>query len=79
MVYHISANRFLRGMVRLIVGMCINVGLDKITIADVKKAMDQQIHLKKSTSAPAEGLFLTDIRYPYIENRVYTRAIEEEE
>ncbi|HKK75502.1 MAG TPA: tRNA pseudouridine(38-40) synthase TruA [Saprospiraceae bacterium] len=71
LVFHISANRFLRGMVRLIVGMCINVGLDKVRLEEVKKAMDRQKRLRKSSSAPPEGLFLTDIRYPYLENRAY--------
>lgn len=67
LVYHISANRFLRGMVRLIVGMCLNVGLDKLSIEEVKKALDQQTRLRKSSSAPPQGLYLTDIRYPFIQ------------
>ena len=65
MVYHVSANRFLRGMIRLIVGMCLNVGLGKISIDDVKKAMDQQERLDKSWSVPPQGLFLCDIRYEW--------------
>ncbi|MFK7935127.1 MAG: tRNA pseudouridine(38-40) synthase TruA [Saprospiraceae bacterium] len=66
MTFHIAANRFLRGMVRLIVGMCIRVGLGKIELADVKQAMDRQTPLNGSWSAPAQGLYLTDIRYPYL-------------
>lgn len=77
LVFHISANRFLRGMVRLIVGMCINVGLDKISLNDVKSALDQQARLPKSTSAAPQGLFLTDIRYPYFQNGEYI-GLEEE-
>jgi tRNA pseudouridine38-40 synthase len=65
-VYHIAANRFLRGMVRLIVGMCLNIGAEKIAIDSLKEAMDKQLLLAQSTSAPPQGLFLTDIRYPYI-------------
>lgn len=68
LLFHISANRFLRGMVRLIVGMCINVALKKQTIGEVKEAMDQQKRLNKSWSVPPQGLFLTDIRYPFISN-----------
>lgn len=79
LVYHVSANRFLRGMVRLLVGMCINVGLDKIPLSEVKKALDQQTQLRMSTSAPARGLFLTDIRYPFMENGAYNGSLEEEE
>ncbi len=63
MVFHISANRFLRGMVRLIVGMSLNVGLGKVTLEEVKDALDRQVLLNKSWSVPAEGLFLTEIRY----------------
>ncbi len=61
--YHISANRFLRGMVRLIVGMCLNVGLGKIAIKDVENALEHQTRLSKSLSAPANGLALSDVVY----------------
>ena len=64
LVFHIAANRFLRGMVRLIVGMCINIGIGKVTIDDLKEAMDNQTIMKKSYSVPADGLYLTDIWYP---------------
>lgn len=66
MVFHIASNRFLRGMVRLIVGMCIRVGLGKISLQSVQTAMERQQPLKGSWSAPAQGLYLTDIRYPFI-------------
>lgn len=65
-VFHIAANRFLRGMVRLIVGMCLNVGLGKLSQQEVKQAMDQQKRIPKSLSVPPQGLFLTDIRYPFL-------------
>ncbi len=63
MSYHVSANRFLRGMVRLIVGACINAGLGKISPADVRKALESQSLLQKSWSVPPEGLFLSEVRY----------------
>lgn len=63
LVFHIAADRFLRGMVRLIVGMCLNVALGKIELEEVKQAMENQERLKKSWSVPPQGLFLTDIRY----------------
>lgn len=66
LVFHISANRFLRGMVRLIVGMCLNVGSRKLALADVKEAMDKQVRLKKNLSVAATGLFLTEVRYPFL-------------
>lgn len=63
LVYHISANRFLRGMVRLIVGMCINVATGRVTEQQLRQALTHKLPLKLNHSAPAEGLFLTDIRY----------------
>ena len=65
-VYHVTANRFLRGMVRLIVGMCLNTGRGLHTLDEVKAALDSQVQLKKSLSAPASGLYLTDIKYPLL-------------
>lgn len=65
-VYHVTANRFLRGMVRLIVGMCINIGRGKITVDDVRKALDEQVQLQKSLSVPPQGLYLKDIKYPFL-------------
>ena len=62
-IYHISANRFLRGMVRLIVGMCLKIGEGKITIEELREALDKQTLLKKATSAKPEGLFLTEVFY----------------
>lgn len=65
LLFHITANRFLRGMVRLIVGACVNAGLGKIETQDVKSALDEQTPLKKSLSVPPQGLLLTDVKYPY--------------
>lgn len=64
-VFHITANRFLRGMVRLIVGACVQAGRGQISVAAVQEALEQQTTLKKSLSAPAQGLFLTDVKYPF--------------
>lgn len=63
LVFHITANRFLRGMVRLIVGMCLNVGMGQVSLEEVKKAMDTQTRLAKSWSVPGEGLYLGGILY----------------
>lgn len=65
-LFQISADRFLRGMVRLIVGMCINVGLGKTSLQEVEQAMQQQHRLKRSYSVPAQGLFLTAVKYPFL-------------
>ncbi|MEM8527439.1 MAG: tRNA pseudouridine(38-40) synthase TruA [Bacteroidota bacterium] len=64
-IFHIAANRFLRGMVRLIVGMCLNVGLGRISLKEVKIALDNQTRLSKSWSIPPQGLFLEEIKYNF--------------
>jgi len=66
LVFRIAADRFLRGMVRLIVGMCLNVALHKIPLETVKTAMDDQTRLEKSLSVPAHGLYLNKVEYPFI-------------
>lgn len=63
-VYHISANRFLRGMVRLVVGMCVNVARGKVKLEEVRQALQRQERLKRSESVAPEGLFLTEVIYP---------------
>ena len=64
LVFEICANRFLRGMVRLIVGMCLQIGLGKLGLEDVEMAINQQTPLSKPLSVPAHGLFLSEVRYP---------------
>lgn len=63
MEFHISADRFLRGMVRLIVGMMINVGIGKISIETLKIAMNNQSIIPHSWSVPAHGLFFENVEY----------------
>ncbi len=63
--YHVAANRFLRGMVRLIVGMCLNVALGKLDLASVRRSLDRQEPLARALSVPPQGLYLTEVRYPY--------------
>ena len=70
-IYQIEANRFLRGMIRMIVGMCINVAKGQVLIEDVKYALDNNKRLIKDWSVPARGLFLSKIEYPYIEGNEY--------
>jgi len=64
LIYHIAANRFLRGMVRLIVGCSIRVATGKLSIDKIKQALDNQTRIDNAYSAPAQGLFLTEVHYP---------------
>jgi len=70
-VYHVEANRFLRGMIRLIVGMCLNVARGQVTLEEVKLALDTRTRLEKDWSVPGRGLFLSKVEYPYIRSREY--------
>ncbi|HSJ69934.1 MAG TPA: tRNA pseudouridine(38-40) synthase TruA [Anditalea sp.] len=64
LIFHITANRFLRGMVRAIVGTLVQVGTDKIDITEFKKILDSKSRSKAGSSAPAHGLFLSSVTYP---------------
>lgn len=62
--FTIRANRFLRGMVRLIVGTVLDVGCGKISPAVFKNILAAQDRRQASGAAPATGLFLTRVTYP---------------
>ena len=66
LIFTISADRFLRNMVRAIVGTLVNVGLHKITIQDFIQIIESKNRQNAGFSVPAKGLFLTQIDYPYI-------------
>lgn len=66
LVFTISANRFLRNMVRAIVGTLVNVGLHKINIDDFEQVILAKNRGKAGFSVPAHGLFLTKIEYDYL-------------
>lgn len=60
----ITADRFLRNMVRAIVGTLIQVGRKKITLDQFKKIINEKNRTEAGMSAPAHALFLIDIQYP---------------
>lgn len=64
--FHITADRFLRGMIRLVVGACLNVNRGKLTLSDLKKALDNKERLTMDWSVPAQGLMLHKIFYPQV-------------
>ncbi len=63
-IFHISANRFLRNMVRAIVGTLIDVGTGKLSLADFQAILKSEDRSKAGSSAPAHGLFLSQVQYP---------------
>ena len=64
LVFTIKADRFLRNMVRAIVGTMIELGLGKIDLRKFEDIIDSKDRCNAGKSAPAKGLFLTDIEYP---------------
>ena len=65
-IYRITADRFLRGMIRLIVGACLQVSRGKLTVEEVQIALSEKRRTGHDWSVPASGLLLCDIRYPYL-------------
>ncbi|GAA4884600.1 tRNA pseudouridine(38-40) synthase TruA [Flaviramulus aquimarinus] len=60
----IQANRFLRNMVRAIVGTLINVGLGRLSVDDLHTIIQSKNRSKAGFSVPAHGLYLKNITYP---------------
>lgn len=63
-VFYVSANRFLRGMVRAMVGTLLNLGLNKISIDEFHAILAANNRSRAGQSVPAQGLYLCEVRYP---------------
>ena len=64
LLFHISANRFLRGMVRAIVGTLISIGMGFMKIEEIERIILSRDRSQAGKAAPAKGLFLSKIVYP---------------
>lgn len=64
LIFTIRADRFLRNMVRAIVGTMVEVGSGKLTLSGFREIIIAMDRGKAGKSAPAKGLFLTDVEYP---------------
>lgn len=67
-VFRISADRFLRNMVRAIVGTLLDVGRMKISLDELQDIMNTGSRSAAGESVPAEGLYLARVEYPYIKD-----------
>lgn len=63
-VFTVKADRFLRNMVRALVGTLLEVGLGKVDLSGFRQIIEQKDRAAAGLSVPAHGLFLTDIEYP---------------
>lgn len=62
--FTITANRFLRGMVRAVVGTLLDVGTGKMTIRDFQGVINSKDRKRAGQNVPPEGLYLTKVKYP---------------
>ena len=63
LIFTIKANRFLRGMVRAVVGTLLEVGEGKISLTDFQAVLDSKNRSKAGRAVPPEGLFLVEVNY----------------
>lgn len=64
LIFKISADRFLRNMVRAIVGTLLEVGYGKCSLEELKNILESKDRSNAGASAPAHGLYLTEVVYP---------------
>jgi tRNA pseudouridine38-40 synthase len=64
LIFTIKADRFLRNMVRAIVGTILDVGYDRICLSEFKRIIEMKDRSAAGTSVPAHGLYLEDVEYP---------------
>lgn len=62
--FHISADRFLRNMVRAIVGTLVEVGEGKLSLRDFEEILNSGERSEAGASAPGHGLYLSKVAYP---------------
>ena len=70
LLFTITANRFLRGMVRAVVGTMMQIGTNQISVDEFEKVLQSKDRREAGASVPAHGLFLTRIVYPYPESSI---------
>lgn len=64
LVFEIEADRFLRGMVRAIVGTLLDVGAGKISLGDLREILNGKDRRLAGQAAPPQGLYLSGVSYP---------------
>ncbi|MBS9767837.1 MAG: tRNA pseudouridine(38-40) synthase TruA [Flavobacteriaceae bacterium] len=64
LLFSITADRFLRNMVRAVVGTLVNVGEGKTSLEEFRQIIESKNRSNAGASAPAQGLFLTEVTYP---------------
>jgi tRNA pseudouridine38-40 synthase len=65
LVYHVKADRFLRGMVRALTATMLKIGRGKLSLEEFEAIIDARDCTRASFAVPAEGLFLVSVTYPF--------------
>jgi len=65
-IFRLTADRFLRNMVRAIVGTLLDTGEGRISESDFKKILESKNRSKAGVSVPACGLYLCRVKYLFI-------------
>lgn len=73
LLFSVRANRFLRGMVRAIVGTLIDVGQGKTGLNDFSDILESRDRRKAGRAVPPQGLYLNDIVYP---EEIFIKSVE---
>ena len=66
LVFHIKADRFLRNMVRAIVGTLLEVGKGRMNLDEFRVVIERKDRCEAGTSVPAQALFLEEVAYTFI-------------
>jgi tRNA pseudouridine38-40 synthase len=64
-VYHVSADRFLWGMVRRLVGLMVMIGHNRVTLHEFEENMIRAARFRVNYKVPPEGLYLTEVKYKF--------------
>lgn len=67
LIYHVEANRFLRGMVRALTATMLQVGRGKIDLAEFRRIIEAKDCTRASFAVPSHGLFLVAVKFPVLE------------
>ena len=65
--FHISSNRFLAGMIRIIVGKLLEIGNGELSVSDFEGYLKSRITPKTIVPVYAQGLYLSKVTYPYLD------------
>ena len=68
LVFRIKADRFLRNMVRAIVGTLLEIGKGRMTLEEFRAVIERKDRCEAGTSVPAHALFLEEVEYSQVDS-----------